>query len=83
MFVGMLSSGESPTLGHGLELLLREAGGGIVFGLVLGYVTFRLLRSIDHYQVEVLRTLAAVMGATRPPTISTCPGRWQWSSPAC
>ena len=29
---------------------------------MLGYVTFRLLRSIDQYQVEVLLTLAAVMG---------------------
>ena len=44
------------------ELLLHEAGGGLLFGLVLGYVTFRLLRSIDNYQVEVLLTLAAVMG---------------------
>ena len=42
--------------------MLREAGGGIAFGLVLGYVTFHLLRSIDQYQVEVLLTLAAVMG---------------------
>lgn len=43
-------------------LLLHEAGGGIVFGLVLGYVTFRLLKSIDNYKVEVLLTLAAVLG---------------------
>jgi len=28
----------------------------------VGYVTFRLLRSIDQYQVEVLITLAAVVG---------------------
>ncbi len=44
------------------SLLLHEAGGGIVYGLVLGYITFRLLRSVDNYQVEVLLTLAAVMG---------------------
>lgn len=41
---------------------LREAGGGIVWGLLLGYAGFFLLRSIDHYQVEVLITLAMVMG---------------------
>ena len=29
---------------------------------MLGYVTFVLLRSVDHYQVEVLLTLAAVTG---------------------
>ncbi len=62
LLLGMLASGESPTLSQGGALLLREAGGGLAFGLVLGYLTFRLLRSIDHYQVEVLLTLAAVMG---------------------
>ncbi|MEO8312439.1 MAG: sodium:proton antiporter [Caldimonas sp.] len=62
LLAGMLTSSEAPTSGHVLALLVREAGGGIAFGLVLGYVTFRLLRSIDHYQVEVLLTLAAVMG---------------------
>jgi CPA1 family monovalent cation:H+ antiporter len=33
-----------------------------VFGLVLGFITFWLMRSIDHYQVEVMITLAAVLG---------------------
>ncbi len=62
LLLGMLSSGEVPSFSHAAQLLLHEAGGGLLFGLVLGYVTFRLLRSIDHYQVEVLLTLAAVMG---------------------
>ncbi len=62
LLLGMLASGDVPTLRHAGELLLHEAGGGVLFGLVLGYATFRLLRSIDHYQVEVLITLAAVMG---------------------
>ncbi len=62
LLLGMLASGVTPTLGHGMELLLHEAGGGVLFGLVLGYVTFRLLKSIDNYQVEVLLTLAAVIG---------------------
>lgn len=43
-------------------LLLREAAGGIAFGLVLGYVTYRMLKSIDSYQEEVLLTVAAVLG---------------------
>ncbi|MEB0057599.1 MULTISPECIES: sodium:proton antiporter [unclassified Variovorax] len=62
LLLGVLTSGSAPTLTVAGGLLLREAGGGIAFGLVLGYVTFRLLRSIDQYQVEVLLTLAAVMG---------------------
>ena len=44
------------------QLLLREAGGGIAFGIALGFVTYLLLRSIDSYQEEVLLTLAAVLG---------------------
>jgi CPA1 family monovalent cation:H+ antiporter len=62
LLLGMLASGITPTVGHGFELLLHEAGGGLLFGGVLGYVTFRLLKSIDNYQVEVLLTLAAVTG---------------------
>jgi CPA1 family monovalent cation:H+ antiporter len=62
LLLGMLASGLTPTLGQGFELLLHEAGGGLLFGLVLGYVTFRLLKSVDNYQVEVLLTLAAVTG---------------------
>lgn len=43
-------------------LFVKEAGGGIVFGLLLGYIGFWALRSIDNYVVEVLITLAIVMG---------------------
>lgn len=60
--VSMLHGGEAPSAAHVGELLLREAGGGIAFGVVLGFVTYRLLRSIDSYQEEVLITLAAVLG---------------------
>lgn len=62
LLLTMLTSGVTPTLGQGLGLLLHEAGGGLAFGFVLGYLTFLLLRSVDNYQVEVLLTLAAVMG---------------------
>ncbi|RCW68168.1 cation:proton antiporter [Pseudorhodoferax soli] len=62
LLLGLLASGTVPSAQGAGVLLLREAGGGIAFGLVLGYVTFRLIRSIDQYQVEVLLTLAAVVG---------------------
>jgi CPA1 family monovalent cation:H+ antiporter len=45
-------------------LLLQAAVGGIVFGLVLGWVTCRLLSRVDEYNVEVLLTLAAVIGGS-------------------
>lgn len=43
-------------------LFLKEAGGGILLGVALGYTGFWALRSIDNYIVEVLITLAIVMG---------------------
>jgi len=62
LLLGMLASGITPTVGQGLQLLLHEAGGGLLYGLALGYLTFRLLKSVDNYEVEVLLTLAAVTG---------------------
>lgn len=54
--------GEAPTVTEGAVLLAREAGGGLVLGGVLGMVLFMMLRSLDNYIVEVLLTLAAVLG---------------------
>jgi CPA1 family monovalent cation:H+ antiporter len=62
ILLGTIALGEAPSVAQGGLLLAQEAGGGVVFGLVLGYVTFRLLKSIDSYKEEVLLTLAAVLG---------------------
>ena len=62
LLLGFAAGGAAPTAGQAGLLLLQEAGGGLVFGWLLGVVTLRLLRSIDHYQAEVLLTLAAVVG---------------------
>ena len=52
------------TFGHIAELFLVEVIGGIALGLVIGYLTYRLMKSIDDYDIEVIITLAAVMGGT-------------------
>jgi CPA1 family monovalent cation:H+ antiporter len=62
LMLGALASGATPTLADASTLLLREAGGGLALGAVLGYLTFRMLKSIDQYHVEVLLTLATVTG---------------------
>jgi CPA1 family monovalent cation:H+ antiporter len=62
LLLEMLQSGTTPTVGAGLALLAHEAGGGILFGLTLGWITYYLLKSVDDYHVEVLLTLAAVTG---------------------
>ncbi|WP_435416384.1 cation:proton antiporter [Polaribacter aestuariivivens] len=49
---------------HIAELFLVEVIGGIILGLVIGWITYRLLKSIDEYDTEVIITLAAVMGGT-------------------
>ncbi|HMR84523.1 MAG TPA: cation:proton antiporter [Niabella sp.] len=43
-------------------LILREAGGGILLGLILGFTASKAIKSIDDYIVTVLITLSVVMG---------------------
>jgi len=45
-------------------LFAREVFGGIVFGCVMGYIAFRLMRSITDFQTIVLVSLALVMGVS-------------------
>ncbi|MBC5842779.1 sodium:proton antiporter [Flavobacterium sp. F-380] len=45
-----------------LVLFGQEAIGGLVLGALIGYIGYKLIASIDNYQVEVLITLAIVMG---------------------
>lgn len=47
-----------------LELFGLEVVGGILLGLLIGWFTYRLMRSIDDYDIEVIITLAAVMMGT-------------------
>jgi len=49
-------------VGDTLTLFGREAVGGALFGLLLGSVVNRMLKDIDNYQIEILITLATVMG---------------------
>lgn len=62
LLLALVAGGEAPTAAGALELLAREAGGGLLLGAALGAVLFALLRAVDHYKVEVLLTLAGVLG---------------------
>ena len=58
-----IALGSEPFTWSGAAIdFLREAVGGAVLGLSLGWVAFRLMRSIDDYNVEVMISLAVVMG---------------------
>tara|TARA_B100002051_G_scaffold273126_1_gene311277 strand:+ start:236 stop:1498 length:1263 start_codon:yes stop_codon:yes gene_type:complete len=43
-------------------LFIQEAIGGIVFGLIIGWCFYRLLKSVDNYSLEILLTLSLVTG---------------------
>jgi len=58
----MATGSQDVSLGHMGVLFVQEALGGIVFGLVIGYLGYRLLKSVDNYEVEILLTLAMVAG---------------------
>lgn len=47
-----------------MSLFVHEVGGGVLLGILLGWITFRLMKSIDDYNIEVIITLAAVMTGT-------------------
>ncbi len=49
-------------LGDAALLFVREALGGTILGLVLGWLTFRVMRRIDDYSLEVLITLGLAFG---------------------
>jgi CPA1 family monovalent cation:H+ antiporter len=55
-------TGEDPVLSEIGTFLLLEVGGGAVLGLLLGWVTYILMRPVDDYSIEVLLSLALVSG---------------------
>lgn len=60
--LGIATGGEQASAAELLLLFVGEAIGGVLLGLALGATSYSLLRSIDNYQVEILLTLAVVMG---------------------
>jgi CPA1 family monovalent cation:H+ antiporter len=57
------AAGSEPfSIGHAAQAFLIEAGGGILLGLAIGWIGFRAMRSIDEYNVELMISLAIVMG---------------------
>lgn len=55
-------SGEAFSFIHAGELFLIEAVGGAILGGAIGWIAYRAMKAIDDYSVEVMVTLATVMG---------------------
>ncbi len=62
IILGTAIGGAAFSWGHALHLFAVEAGGGILLGLVTGWLAFRAMQSIDDYNIEVMLSLAVVMG---------------------
>lgn len=54
--------GEAFSFVHAGELFLVEAVGGAALGGLVGWIAYRAMKAIDDYSVEVMVTLATVMG---------------------
>jgi CPA1 family monovalent cation:H+ antiporter len=59
---GIAIGGTDVSAGPVMTLFLEEAIGGAAYGLILGGITYWMLRRVDNYQVEILLTLALVTG---------------------
>jgi CPA1 family monovalent cation:H+ antiporter len=64
VLLGIAQLGETPTVGATAMLFVHEAVGGVLFGGLIGYVVYRMIKSIEQYQVEVMLTLALVIGGS-------------------
>ena len=53
---------EQFSFGHAGELFLLEAGGDVLLGLVVGWLGFLMMRSVEEHNIEILITLSIVMG---------------------
>lgn len=62
VLLGIAAGGDAATPPGVALLLAQEVAGGALFGLAIGYTAYRMLASVDNYQVEILITLALVMG---------------------
>jgi len=61
--IGEIAFGGADVSFRGISVLFaEEVIGGIFMGLATGWAAYKLLKSIDNYQVEILITLSLVMG---------------------
>ncbi len=62
VILDIAAGGEGASAGHIAMIFTKEAIGGAVFGFLAGSFTYLLLKGVDNYQVEVMITLALVIG---------------------
>jgi monovalent cation:H+ antiporter, CPA1 family len=58
VMLGIATGAQEPTFASVGLLLAKEILGGVLLGIVLGYLAFLMLRGVDSYPVEIIITLA-------------------------
>jgi CPA1 family monovalent cation:H+ antiporter len=59
---GIATGEHSASMREVSVLFVKETIGGFAFGLAVGWLAYRILKTLDNYQVEILVTLALVTG---------------------
>ncbi|MGA0599407.1 cation:proton antiporter [Caulobacter sp. KR2-114] len=62
MALNPIPAAPSARLAQGMLLFAREAGGGVLLGLLIAAIGYGAMRSIEDYATEALITIAIVMG---------------------
>ena len=52
----------TPTVADVIKLFVQEALGGAALGFIAGWIAYRILKTVNEHNLEVLITLALVMG---------------------
>lgn len=61
LLLGIATNGGALEFSGLVHHFVREAGGGVLLGLAIGWVAFEAMRRIDDYSTEIMITLATVM----------------------
>ncbi len=62
VLLSIVAGGRDATVQGVAGYFAQEVLGSVVLGLVFGWIVYRLLRTVENYQVEVLLTLALAVG---------------------
>ncbi len=60
--LGIAEQSRLPSIGHVTWILLLDAGGGLLLGVVLALVVSRMMRSVCGYHIDILLTLSLALG---------------------
>lgn len=64
VLLGIAQLGETPTISATAMLFVHEAIGGVLFGGLIGYLVYRMIKSVQQHQITVMLTLALVIGGS-------------------